>query len=324
MRITAGLAPMAGFTDMPFRVICSELGASYSVSEMISAAAVCYNDKKTFELARISPAEAPCALQIFGHDPVQMAEAAERLIQDAAPYAKPCAIDINMGCPVRKIVTSGDGSALMRSPEIAAKVTRAVSDVTRRLGLPLWVKIRAGWDASSINAPYFAALMADSGAERITVHGRTREQMYAPSSDNRVIKAVRAEVDKSVEIIGNGDINCYADALRMLEETCCDGVAVGRAACGNPWIFGEILAAAEGKPVHEITINDRIECALRLTRDVIAIKGEVTGVRESRGRAAHFIRGLKGSAAIRDAMNHATTYEEFEKVLLRLKTEESL
>ncbi len=322
MKITAGLAPMAGFTDMPFRIICSELGASYSVSEMISAAAVCFNDKKTFELARISPIEAPCALQIFGHDPVQMAEAAERLIKDADPCARPIAIDINMGCPVRKIVTSGDGSALMKSPDVAAKVTRAVSDVTRRLGLPLWVKIRAGWDAGSINAPYFAALMADSGAERITVHGRTREQMYAPSSDNGVIKAVREAVDRSVEIIGNGDIESYADAIRMLEETGCDGVAVGRAACGNPWIFGEILAAAEGRDVPEVSVSERIECALRLTRDMIALKGENTGVREARGRAAHFIRGMRGSAAVREAMNHATTYEEFARVLSILKAEE--
>ena len=307
---------MAGFTDMPFRIICSDLGADFTVSEMISAAAVCFRDKKTFELAKISPLEAPCALQIFGHDPAQMAYAAEFLITSAEGI-RPCAIDINMGCPVRKIVTSGDGSALMKDPTLAYEVARSVYNVTSKYNVPLWVKIRAGWDKDSINAPYVAQVLADAGASRITVHGRTREQMYAPYSDNAVIRAVREVLPDHVTLIGNGDITSLEDAVRMINETGCDGVAVGRAACGDPWIFRD-LKTGEKTPV---TLAERVELALHLTREVIALKGEFTGIRESRGRAAHFIKGIRGSAQVRDALNKCETYEEFERVLRTLLTE---
>ncbi len=306
---------MAGFTDVPFRRICSEMGVTGTVTEMVSAAAVCFNDKKTYELATIAPDEAPCAIQIFGHDPVQMETAAERLLEYYKDKTFPSALDVNMGCPVRKIVTPGDGSALMKNPSLAASIVKALRKVTDRHGIPLTVKIRAGWDKNSINAPYFAALMADSGAETITVHGRTREQMYAPSSDNAVIKAVREAVPDNIPVVGNGDVTCAADAVRMVNETGCDGVAVGRAALGNPWIFREIAELCEGRECVYPTVDERIALALRLTHDIVEELGELPGIRESRGRAAHFIKGIRGSSAVRDALNHAETVEEFTRIL---------
>lgn len=317
-----GLAPMAGFTDRSFRLICSELGADYSVSEMISATALFYKDKKTASLAVIDKMEAPCALQIFGHDPTVMAEAAEALItgeyEGYKDGGKVLAIEINMGCPVRKIVSNGDGSALMREPILAEKIVRAVSDATGRHGVNLWVKIRAGWDKNSINAPEFAKRLAQAGAKRITVHGRTREMMYAPSSDNSIIKRVRDAVDSDIEVIGNGDIFTAEDAKRMVSETGCDGVLVGRASLGNPWIFNQIKAVTRGESYEPPSVRDRIGAALRLLRDLSEEKGESVAVRESRGRAAHFIKGMDGAAAARDALNRARTYEEFESVLLSL------
>ena len=317
MKIYSALAPMAGFTDMPFRVICSELGVTHTVSEMISAAAICFKDKKTAELCRISEHEAPCALQLFGHDPDQMARAAEELICKAEEGKKPVAIDINMGCPVKKIVSSGDGSALMKSPHVAEAVVRAVYKVTERYNVPLWVKIRAGWNSSSINAPEFAKMLADSGASLITVHGRTREQMYMPSSDNSVIRRVREAVPCNIPVIGNGDVCSYEDAVRMINETGCNGVAIGRAALGDPWIFKSL---SEGKQ-YVPTISERIEMAQRLTHDVVALKGEVCGIRESRGRAAHFIRGIRGSAAVREKLNRALSLSEFSDILNSLREE---
>ena len=312
------LAPMAGFTDAPFRLICTEMGADGTVTEMISAAAVCFGDKMTFKLAAIDKSEGPCALQLFGHDPSQMKEATERLLEFYKDKTFPGSVDINMGCPVKKIVSSGDGSALMRDPELSARIVKSVRTVTDRYKIPLSVKIRAGWDKSCINAPYFASLMAESGASQITVHGRTREQMYAPSSDNGVIRDVRLAVDRSVTVIGNGDICCGGDALRMIQETECDGVAVGRAALGNVWLFSEIKYVAEGKIYTQPTVKERIELAIRLVRDVVAVKGEEQGIRESRGRAAHFIRGIRGSSAVRDALNHASTLDEFTEILYAL------
>lgn len=313
---------MAGFTDMPFRELCTRYGAAYTETEMVSAAAVCYEDAKTADLCRISDTEAPCALQIFGHDPEIMREAAERLLSSYKGKKAPCAIDVNMGCPVRKIVTSGDGSALMRTPELAERITTALSDVTRKYKTELWVKIRAGWDANSINAPEFAQRMASAGAVRITVHGRTREMMYAPSSDNGVIRAVRAVLPDNVTVIGNGDIASLDDARRMIDETGCDGVAVGRAALGEPWIFSSLSTGDAS--ASEKSTAERIEIALELIREVIRLRGEKNGIRESRGRAAHFIRSLPGAAAVRDRLNHAETYSEFERILKTLPDRSSV
>ena len=322
--IPVGLAPMAGFTDSIFRLMCAEGGADFCVTEMVSAAALCYRDEKTPALAARRRGEAPCAVQVFGHDPAQTAAAAEIVLDEICPAdgmgTPPAAVEINMGCPVKKIVKSGDGSALMREPVLAAKIVRAVRDVTEARGVPLWVKIRAGWDKNSVNAPEFAAALAAAGAARITVHGRTRDQMYAPSSDNGVIRRVREALDPSVEVFGNGDVTSGADALRMIGETGCDGVLVGRAALGDPWIFDEIKDVLRGgdgekfRPAKE----DRVNAAKRLLRELCAEKGEGVGVREARARVGHLIRGIRGSAAARWAVNRAGTAAEFEKILTEL------
>lgn len=315
MKIRAFLAPMAGFTDVSFRRLCTEMGCAGAVTEMISAAAVCHNDKKTLELAELAPDEAPCRIQLFGHDADEMSYALERLLEHVGGAARLDGIDINMGCPVRKIVTAGDGCSLMRNEGNAVRLVRAAREVTERHGLSLSVKIRAGWDSSSINAPHFAAAMADAGAQLITVHGRTREQMYAPSCDVAVIRAVREAVPHEIPVIGNGDICCAADAVRMTEQTGCDAVAIGRAALGNVWIFREIEALGSGEAFAAPDTVERISLAVRLAEELVKKKGETRGIREARGRAAHFIKGIRGSSAVRDALNRAATLEEFTGIL---------
>lgn len=321
--VPVGLAPMAGFTDKIFRLMCAEGGADFCVTEMVSAAALCYRDEKTPALAARRRGEAPCAVQIFGHDPAQMAAAAGIILDEICPGdemgSPPAAIEINMGCPVKKIVKGGDGSALMRDMKLAGDVTRAVSDVTEKHGVPLWVKIRAGWDKNSVNAPEFGKMLCACGASRITVHGRTRDQMYAPSSDNGVIRRVREAADPSVEVFGNGDVASGEDAARMVEETGCDGILVGRAALCDPWIFGEIknVLRGGGEPFLPAK-EDRIGAALRLLRELCREKGEAVGVREARARVGHLIRGIRGSAAARWAVNRAGTEAEFEKILTDL------
>lgn len=315
MKIKAYLAPMAGFTDVTFRRICTDFGCDRGATEMISAAAVCHNDKKTLELAYLSDDEAPAFVQLFGHDPAEAAEALERLLEYYCGHTPPVGVDINMGCPVKKIVSAGDGSALMRTPQRAASIVRALRVITERHGIMLSVKIRAGWDKNSINAPSFAAEMAEAGAQLVTVHGRTREQMYAPSADLSVIRAVREALPSDVIVVGNGDICTARDAERMICETGCDAVAVGRAALGNPWIFREIEALDRGESFKSPSNRDRVECALRLVDELVTRKGAQRGIREARGRAAHFIRGIRGSCAVRDSLNHSTSPEEFSEIL---------
>lgn len=315
----AFLAPMAGATDAPMRRLCFSLGADGAVTEMVSAKAICYGDAKTGALSSIAKGEGDVALQLFGHEPEVVAEAACRVAEGKLEGATfdhmPFAIDINMGCPVRKIVTSGDGSALMRDEPLAARIVRKTSEALSKYGIPLTVKIRSGWDKNSINAPHFACAMAEAGASAVTVHARTRDQMYAPSADWNVIKAVKDALG-DVPVIGNGDVKSAGDAARLMEYTGCDGVMIGREALGDPWIFAEIKAWREGKSFDPPDRRERVETALRLIRDIIEEKGEFVGVRESRGRAAHFIRGMKGAPAVRDRINHAETYDEIEKILL--------
>lgn len=309
--IKVGLAPMAGFTDMPFRLFCSENGADFTVSEMISVAALTRNDEKTAALAAIDPREGPCALQIFGHEPAAVAEATAILAK-----MRPYAIEINMGCPVKKIVTSGDGSALMRDPDLAGRIAEEASRAAHSAGLPLWVKIRAGWKKGEVTAPSFADVLADAGADRITVHGRTRDQMYAPFSDNGVIRAVKEKIGGRAEVFGNGDITDPDSAIRMIRETGCDGVLIGRAALGDPWIFARVKAAIRGEEIPPPpTKEERVSAAIRLLGAVCALYGEERGVRESRGRAARFIKGIKGSASVRDRLNRAESEADFREIL---------
>ena len=315
-KITAALAPMAGFTDSVFRRICGEMGADYTISEMISSVAMCMKDEKTATLAKIGEGEVPCFLQIFGHDPKMMAASAEMLLsgnfKGCSYAAKPRGIDINMGCPVKKVTSNGDGSAMMRNVANAVETASRVAEVCEKYGAEFSVKMRAGWDSTSINAPELAYALAEAGVRRLICHCRTKEQLYGPGADPAVIKAVADAVRpfSGCIVVGNGDITSYADALRMTEETGCHEVMIGRAALGNPWLFREFKGESSDK-----TVAETIDLACYMVEQVVAEKGEHCGIRESRGRAAHFIRGIPGSAKIRDRLNHALTLEEFKSAL---------
>ncbi|MBQ8276796.1 MAG: tRNA dihydrouridine synthase DusB [Clostridia bacterium] len=315
------LAPMAGVTDYAFRRICRTMGAEYTVSEMISAKALVYEQRsrrpeaaRSAPLAAIRPEEHNHALQLFGSDPNFMAEAA-RLLESgeylgASMAEPPAAIDINMGCPVPKVAGNGEGSALMRDPDRAAAIVRAVADA---VSLPVTVKIRSGWDENSINAPEFARRMADAGAAAICIHARTRKQMYAPSADYRVIAAVKAAVD--VPVIGNGDIASAADLRRMAEISGCDGYMIGRGAQGNPWLFAELAAALEGREFAPPSTEERVAVAAEHLRLLVADKGESIGVREARKHMAWYIHSRPGSAAARAAIMQAERTEEMLEIL---------
>ena len=310
------LAPMAGFTDAPFRLMCFEGGADYAVSEMISSKALVYKDRKTAELAYIPKGDTPTAIQLFGHEPDTMAMAAEMISQgtfEGCRYGEmPAAIDINMGCPVKKIALSGDGSALMKDPDLCRSIVFAVKSKT---SLTVSVKIRAGWDKNSINAVEVAKACAEGGADTVAVHARTREELYNPGIRTEVIARVRDALPPSVSVIGNGDITNGESAEKMLRDTGCDGLMIGREALGNPWIFREIKAYLNGKEYTAPTVEDRINAAISLVSAVSDLKGEDKGIRESRGRAAHFIRGMRGSAELRNALNLAKTKDEFISLL---------
>lgn len=309
------LAPMAGVADASFRVICRRMGAAYTVSEMVSAKALCFEQAsresapaKTAALANITEGEAPMAIQLFGRDPAFMARAAALIesgaYRGASRVCAPAAIDINMGCPVPKVVSNGEGSALMREPELAAEIVR---EVKRAVRLPVTVKIRAGFNAAERNAPELAKRLEDAGADLICVHGRTRQQMYAPSSDNGIIAETKRAV--SIPVVGNGDIVTGEDALRMLEETACDALMIGRGALGNPWIFEEVLAALEGREFVPPMPRERLAVALEHAADMVARKGEKVGVPEARKHMAWYCKGLRGATAARGALMHAESVE---------------
>ena len=316
------LAPLAGVSDRAFRDVCRAEGAEYTVSEMVSAKALCYEQRtkkesapaKTAPLASVYESEMPMAIQLFGCEPDFMAEAA-RLIEEMSyrgctSDTPPAAIDINMGCPVHKIVGNGEGSALMKNPELAADIVRAVR---RAVSLPVTVKIRAGWDADSINAPEMAKRLEDAGAALIAVHGRTRAQMYAPSADLGVIADVKKSV--SVPVVGNGDILCAADAIRMYEHTGCDGVMIARGALGNPWLFAEIRALLEGGVYTPPSLSERMETALSQIAFMVEEKGERIAMAEARKHLSWYIKGIDGAAAARLAINTASTLAEMTAIL---------
>lgn len=308
------LAPMAGFTDAPFRALCRLYGATYTVSEMISAAAMHFGDRKTASLARLPEGDTPTAIQIFGHSPEFMAEAAFSLLSGDYPgceYAqKPCAIDINMGCPVKKIVSSGDGSALMRSPELCAEITEAVCRSADRFSIPVTVKIRLGFN--EINAPEVALACVRAGAHAVFVHGRTRNQMYSGSASADGIARVREALPPDIPVIANGDVKDRESAESLLHRTGCDGLMIGRGALGAPWIFREITDPDFVPPDDA----EKRMIALRLIRDIVAIHGEHVGIPMSRCRAGHFLAGMKGAAAMRSALNSAVTLREAEDILI--------
>ncbi len=307
---------MAGFTDAPFRLMCFEGGCDYSISEMISSKALIYKDKKTATLAYMPKGDTPTAIQLFGHEPETMAKAAKMIAEgtfEGCQYEeKPVAIDINMGCPVKKIALSGDGSALMKDSRLCYDIVSAIKEKT---DLPVTVKIRAGWDKKSKNAVEIALSCAKAGADTVAVHARTREELYNPGIDMDIIARVRDALPPEVSVIGNGDVCDGESALEMVRRTACDGIMIGRAALGNPWIFKEIKSAFSGDAFTPMSTEDRIQAAIRLVSHIVELKGEDRGIREARGRAAHFIRGIRGSAEIRDRLNSTLTLEDFKAVL---------
>ena len=315
------LAPMAGFSDRAMRRVCSDMGAEYSVTEMISAKAVTFGDKKTYTLANIRPDEGAVALQIFGSEPQIMGRAANILsTRDFGNgYVSPCAIDINMGCPVHKIFSNGEGSALMRDPELIYRITKAVKENT---DLPVTVKHRAGIDRDHINAVECAMAAESGGASLITVHGRTRVEMYSGSVDKEIIKNVKQSVH--IPVIANGDILSGRDALDMLEYTGADGIAIGRGAVGNPFIFKEIVSAMRSEAFIPPTLEEKVKTALWQLKLAIEDKGERVAIPESRKQIASYLHSFRGAAAIRAKINQATEYGEIERILTDALNEETI
>lgn len=295
------LAPMAGVTDLPFRLLCGEQGAGLVCMEMVSAKAVHYGDKKTESLLRIHPAESPVSLQLFGSDPHILSETAKRI--EDRPFAL---LDFNMGCPMPKIVNNREGSALMKNPRLAEQILAALVKAVKK---PVTVKIRKGFDGERANAVEIAKLAESCGVSAVVVHGRTREQMYGGKADWEIIRRCKEAV--AIPVIGNGDVNGAKEAKRMFEETGCDGVMIGRAAQGNPWIFRETAAFLEtGEELPRPALSQRKEMALRHALLALEYKGEYTGVREMRKHLAWYTSGLPGSARFRQSINTMESREE--------------
>ena len=299
------LAPLAGYTNAAFREICAAHGAEYTVSEMISAKAVCYGDKKTLVLARNSSG-IPMGLQLFGAEPEFIAKAIGILTSpeylEGNASVLPAAFDINMGCPVHKIVSNGEGSALMRDPARAAEVVRAAVEASP---VPVTVKIRAGYSEHTKNAPDLAPMLEEAGAALICVHGRTREQMYAGKVDLDIIREVKRAV--SVPVIGNGDVNSCESAMYMLEYTGCDGLMIGRGAVGDPWIFERITAKMEGREPRRVEPSEIAETAKAHLRAMCELMGERRAVPEARKAICAYFRDFAGAPAARAEVNTAAS-----------------
>ena len=297
----AALAPMAGVADRAMRELCVRYGASFVVGEMASSKGISMRDRRSAELLALSDAERPAGVQLFGDTPSVMAEAAK-----AAMGSDPQFIDINMGCPAPKVAGNGGGSALMRHPELAAQIVYAC---VQAVPVPVTVKMRLGWDETSINAPELAKLVEQAGAAAITVHGRTRAQMYAPPVDRQVIRRVKASV--TIPVIANGDVTDGVSARQMLDETGCDFLMVGRGALGRPWVFRQIEAyLSRGEILHEPPIETRMETMLSHMQTLCDYKGDYIGMREARKHAAWYIRGVHGAASYRNRIGALTTLDE--------------
>lgn len=291
------LAPMAGFTDLPFRLICSQMGAGMVCMEMISAMAITYKNEKTFEMLKISPEESAVSLQLFGKDPAVMAEAAKMI--DEYPFD---ILDVNMGCPVKKIVDNGEGSALMKDPVLAGKIIESLVKATKK---PVTVKIRSGFDKEHINALEMAQVAYESGASAVAVHGRTRDKFYEGEADWDIIRQVKENIP--IPVIGSGDAKDIESAERMKRETNADGVMIGRAARGNPWIFKSLSEGDTYNPTKD-EIADMILKHLHLLIDA---KDEYRALREMRTHAAFYTAGMKNSASFRREINFTQTLDEF-------------
>ena len=327
------VAPMAGISDRTFRRLCMAHSADYSVSEMVSAKALVYEQRikktseeyfKTGTLAAVMKEDLPMALQLFGGEPEFIEEAARlictRSYKSCKSDALPSAIDINMGCPVHKIVSNGEGSALMKDPDLAGKITEAAVRGASVAGIPVTVKIRAGWDKNSVNAVEVAKILESAGAAAITVHGRTRSMLYSGESDNEIIARVKDAV--KIPVIGNGDVVDGESAIRMIKETSCDGIMIGRGAIGNPWVFDEIKAAMAGEAFTPPSKEEIIATALLEVRGMMDEKGDKVGIAESKKHLCRYTKGLRGASEVRGKLNLALTYEEIEALLSTLLTNE--
>lgn len=315
---SAILAPLAGVTDIAFREICREFGAGYSVTEMVSAKALSFNDKKSFELMEISPSEHPCGIQLFGSEPEIMANSAKLAKSKNADI-----IDINMGCPAPKIANNGCGSALMKNPELCGKIVYAVKNA---VDIPVTVKIRKGFDDESVNAVEVAKICEKNGADAIAVHGRTRQQYYSGQCDLDIIRQVKESV--SVPVIGNGDIKDIKSGLKMLEYTKCDGLMIARGALGSPWIFKIFNDYFQkGVITKEPSCEDKLNIMIKHIERACYYKGEYMGILQSRKHLAWYLKGFKGAASFRNEAGKVNTlddvYQLAKKVLQAQKCDKS-
>ena len=300
------LAPMAGVTDLPFRLLCKEMGAGLICMEMVSAKAISFHNKNTEKLMEIEEKERPVSMQLFGSDPDLIAEMAAQI--EERPFD---ILDLNMGCPVPKVVNNGEGSALMKNPKLAAEIVRKTAKAIQK---PLTVKIRKGFDEAHSNAVEMAKYLEDAGAAAIAVHGRTREQYYAGKADWEIIRQVKEAV--SVPVIGNGDVTDPISAHKMMEETGCDGVMIGRASRGNPWIFRQLVEYDKTGNIPERPDVEELKAMiLRHARLQLQYKGEYTGIREMRKHVAWYTAGYPHSAAIRRRVNEIETIGQLEEML---------
>ncbi len=309
---SAALAPMAGVADKAFRELCVEYGATYVVSEMVSSKGLTMCDRKSKKLLSLSEKERPAAAQIFGSDPKIMAESAKSCLE----YS-PEVIDINMGCPAPKIAGNGGGSALLRNPDLAEEIMRAVKDA---VDIPVTVKIRLGWDADSINCIEMAQRAQRAGMSAVTLHGRTRQQMYAPPVDRSMIAEVKKNID--IPLIANGDITDGLSAAQMIEETNCDYLMVGRGALGRPWVFSQITAYLEHEIIlPEPPVSERMRVMVKHIKRICEYKGERVGIREARKHAAWYIKGIKGAAAYRQQVGMLESVEQLEELAFKIMME---
>ena len=307
----AALAPMAGVADRAFRELCMEFGAGYCVSEMVSSKGIAYNSKKSAELMEVSDREHPCGVQIFGTEPDTMADAARFALQ-----YQPDVIDINMGCPAPKISGGGSGAALMKDPVLCGRIVKAVSAA---VDLPVTVKIRSGFDFDHINAVEIAKIAEANGAAAITVHGRTRQQFYAPPVNYDIIRDVKRAV--GIPVIGNGDVVDAQSAKRLYEVTGVDYIMIGRGALGNPWIFREVNAyLSEGRLLSKPDLDEKLDLLSRHITALVAYKGERVGMREARKHTAYYLRGFKNAAKLRNMAFSMETLDDLQRLIKEIQT----
>lgn len=306
----AFLAPLAGVTDTAFRTICKEKGCGLVYTEMISAKGLYYENENTINMLMLSEVEKPVAVQIFGKEPEIMAAAAERLNNNKDI----CIIDINMGCPAPKIVKNGEGSALMLNQKLAGEIVKAVKKKSNK---PVTVKFRKGFDSSNVNGVEFAKIIQDAGADAVTIHGRTRAQMYEGKADWNIIRDIKNQLQ--IPVIGNGDIFTPLDAENMLKETGCDGIMIARGAMGNPWIFNQINQMNSGEEISIPTPEEKIDIALEHYRKAVLYLGEAKAVREMRKHLAWYIKGLKNCTDLKNKINYENNVEKVFELLLEYK-----